>query len=161
MKKFVSIKGVIDNIRLSVNTPPTPSGTMSSGSPGPVRLEKEIIESLTPEQFTLQPTLRHGFPFKPLSMAYDSVQKLMAIGNRSGVVKIYGKPGIDSEIFHENGPGVLQILFLVNSGKLLTTTTDDRLNLWDFKKKTPELLQSIRLQKESISTVFSDFQESI
>eukprot|EP00096_Caligus_rogercresseyi_P000369 TRINITY_DN10792_c0_g1_i1.p1 TRINITY_DN10792_c0_g1~~TRINITY_DN10792_c0_g1_i1.p1 ORF type:complete len:1161 (-),score=436.59 TRINITY_DN10792_c0_g1_i1:114-3596(-) len=159
MKKFVSIKGVIDNIRLSVNTPP-PSSSATSGLPGSaVRLQRDVIESLSPEQFLLLPTLRHGFPFKPLSLALDPVQRILAIGNRSGVVKIYGRPGIEAEISHENNPGVLQILFLINSGKILTTTSDDRVNLWDYKKKEPELLHSIRLQKESISVVFSDFQD--
>ena len=73
MKKFVSIKGVIDNIRQSVNSP-APTSAPGGSSGGPVRLEQEIIESLIPDQFTAEFTVRHGFPFKPLSMAYDPIQ---------------------------------------------------------------------------------------
>ena len=73
MKKFVSIKGVIDNIRQSVNSP-APSSAPGGPSGGPVRLEQEIIESLIPDQFTAEFAVRHGFPFKPLSMAYDPIQ---------------------------------------------------------------------------------------
>jgi hypothetical protein len=71
MKKFVSIKGVIENIRQSVNSP-APVGGSASG--GPVKLEQEIIESLNSDQFMAQFTVRHGFPFKPISMAYDPIQ---------------------------------------------------------------------------------------
>ena len=70
MKKFVSIKGVIENIRQSVNSPAPVGG--STG--GPVKLEQEIIESLNSDQFTAELTVRHGFPFKPISMAYDPIQ---------------------------------------------------------------------------------------
>ena len=33
----------------------------------------------------------------------DPNQKLLAIGNREGTVRILGRPGIDLEIQHENG----------------------------------------------------------
>ena len=70
MKRFVSIKGVIDNLRQSVNSPTANSGNSNnssgnSGNNGPARLEQDLIESLIPEQFTAELTLRHGFPNKP------------------------------------------------------------------------------------------------
>lgn len=54
MKKLVSIKGVIDNIRQSVNTPSPPGTT----PPGPVKLEQDVLETLSPEQFALEKTVR-------------------------------------------------------------------------------------------------------
>ena len=70
MKRFVSIKGVIDNLRQSVNSPSPNSGNSNnsggnSGNGGPVSLEQDLIESLAPGQFTAEFTLRHGFPNKP------------------------------------------------------------------------------------------------
>ena len=81
MKKFVSIKGVIDNLRQSVNTPAPPSSgsSGSGGANGPVKLEQEIVENLTADQFTAEQTMRHGFPHKPVSMAFDPVQKASPI----------------------------------------------------------------------------------
>ena len=113
-------------------------------------MEHDIIESLANEQFTAESTLRHGFPFKPLSVAFDPVQKLLAIGNRSGAVRIYGKPGIDVEFVHDSPCQVFQMIFMINSGKLLTACTDDTINLWDFKKKKPEINVSFS------STAFRD-----
>ena len=48
MKKFVSIKGVIDNIRQSVNTPSPPTSGSSGGGPGsasavPAKLEQDVV----------------------------------------------------------------------------------------------------------------------
>jgi hypothetical protein len=52
MKKFVSIKGVIENIRQSVNSPAPAAGPGGSAG-GPVKLEQEIIESLVPDQVSI------------------------------------------------------------------------------------------------------------
>lgn len=38
--------------------------------------------------FLLQ-TVRHGFPHQPTAMAWDSVQHLLAIGTKSGSVRVY------------------------------------------------------------------------
>ena len=123
MKRFVSIKGVIDNLRQSVNSPAPNSagpGAVASGSGeagGPARLEQDIVESLIPEQFTAEYTLRHGFPNKPTALAFDPMQKIMAIGNRSGVVRLYGKPGVDIEFKHDKESAVFKIIFVVNTGR--------------------------------------------
>lgn len=38
--------------------------------------------------FLLQ-TVRHGFPYQPTALAFDPVQKILAIGSRSGGVRMY------------------------------------------------------------------------
>ncbi len=55
MKKLVSIKGFVDNIRQSVNTPSPPG---MSGPQGPARLEQDLLETLSTDQFTLEDTVR-------------------------------------------------------------------------------------------------------
>ena len=115
MKKFVSIKGVIDNIRQSVNTPSPPCMSPSSSS-GPVQLEQDLQENLTGDQFTVDKTVRHGFPNKAVSMAFDPLQRLLAVGTRFGEVRIFGRPGIDLEFKHENRETILQMEFIVKVG---------------------------------------------
>jgi syntaxin-binding protein 5 len=53
----------------------------------------------------------------------------------------------------------MQIEFLHNGGSLVTACTDDTLNLWDFKKRTPELVQTLQLSKEHITTFCMEFQD--
>lgn len=51
--------------------------------------------------FLLQ-TVRHGFPYQPTALAFDPVQKILAIGSRSGGVRMYPLPLIcvDYLFFH-------------------------------------------------------------
>ena len=39
-------------------------------------------------EFELQ-TARHGFPHQPTALAYDPIQRLVAIGTKSGAVRMY------------------------------------------------------------------------
>ncbi|GAA6069854.1 syntaxin-binding protein 5-like, partial [Tachysurus ichikawai] len=34
-------------------------------------------------------TVRHGFPYQPSSMAFDPVQKILAIGTQCGALRLY------------------------------------------------------------------------
>ncbi len=154
MKKLVSIKGVIDNIRQSVNTPSPPGMPM-----GPVKLEQSILETLLPEQMKLEKTNRHGFPHKATCVAFDQVQRLLAIGTRSGAVRIFGRPGIDVEFSHPEGAAVMQVEFVVNAGKILTTCVDDSVNLWDYTRRPPELVQSVKINKERLTVMSLEFQD--
>lgn len=167
MKRFVSIKGVIDNLRQSVNSPSANtaggsgqgSGSGQNNAGGPARLEQDIIESLVPEQFTAELTLRHGFPNKPTALAFDPLQKIMAIGNRSGIVRVYGKPGVDVEFRHEKETIIFQMIFVVNTGRLLTATADNVISLWDYKKKTPERVHWLHMHRENVTEICLEFQD--
>ena len=156
MKKFGMIKGVFDNIRGSVNTP-SPPGMNNSG---PVKLEQEVVEHLHTDLFTAETTVRHGFPINPTAVAYDPVQKILAMGTRTGRVRIFGRPGIDADFTHENEVAIIQIEFVINSGRLLTLCTDNSVNLWDFKSnKTPELVESIEFNREQLTVMHMEFQD--
>lgn len=37
-------------------------------------------------------TVRHGFPYQPTALAFDPVQKILAIGSRSGGIRMYPFP---------------------------------------------------------------------
>lgn len=51
-------------------------------------ITRVIIIILRFDLFILQ-TVRHGFPFQPTSLAFDPVQHLLAIGNRTGSLRMY------------------------------------------------------------------------
>uniref|UniRef100_A0A8C9WAW4 Syntaxin binding protein 5L n=1 Tax=Scleropages formosus TaxID=113540 RepID=A0A8C9WAW4_SCLFO len=59
-------------------------------------------------------TARHGFPYQPTALAFDPVQKILAIGCRTGALRILGQPGVDCYCQHESGAAVLQLQFLIN-----------------------------------------------
>ncbi|KAF7402566.1 hypothetical protein HZH66_004833 [Vespula vulgaris] len=74
MKKF-TIKGVLDGFRSSV--------------PQPAKSDQEIVENLRSEHFQVKKTFRHGFPHQPTAVAFDPVQRLLAIGTKSGSLRMY------------------------------------------------------------------------
>ncbi|XP_022911478.1 syntaxin-binding protein 5 isoform X2 [Onthophagus taurus] len=142
MKKF-TIKGVLDNFRASVAQTARP--------------DQEIQENLKTEHFQVKRTFRHGFPFNPTAMAYDPIQKLLAIGSKGGSLRILGQPGVDVHVRHDmDGPpssaAVIHLQFLINEGALISATADDSIHLWNFKQeKLPQLVQSLKFQKEKIT----------
>ena len=63
------------------------------------------------------------------------------------------------EIRHDPDCQILQIMFLVNEGKILTACSDDTINMWDFRKKNPELVQTLKLSREHLTVVSLEFQD--
>uniref|UniRef100_A0AAG5DKK3 V-SNARE coiled-coil homology domain-containing protein n=1 Tax=Anopheles atroparvus TaxID=41427 RepID=A0AAG5DKK3_ANOAO len=145
MKKF-TFKGVLDGFRSSVNQPP-------AGGSAKICVEQEIQETLRSEHFQLKKTFRHGFPYSPTALAFDPVQRILAVGDKFGSMRLLGKFGVDAHVKHEgeSACAVNLIEFLVNEGCLVTATADDTLHLWNFKLKIPKVVQSLKFQRERIS----------
>ncbi|XP_035780182.1 syntaxin-binding protein 5-like isoform X1 [Anopheles albimanus] len=146
MKKF-TFKGVLDGFRSSVNQQTPGGGAVKSC------IEQEIQETLRPEHFQLKKTFRHGFPFSPTALAFDPVQRILAVGDKSGSMRLLGKFGVDAHVKHEgeSACAVNLIEFLVNEGSLVTATADDTLHLWNFRPKIPKVVQSLKFQRERIT----------
>ncbi|KAF0872574.1 L2GL1 protein, partial [Crocuta crocuta] len=76
-------------------------------------------------------TVEHGFPNQPSALAFDPELRIMAIGTRSGAVKIYGAPGVEFTGLHRDTATVTQMHFLPGQGRLLTLLDDSSLHLWE------------------------------
>ncbi|KAF4804926.1 hypothetical protein TURU_004120 [Turdus rufiventris] len=112
MKKF-NFRKVLDGL-----TAASPVGSSGSGSgagggsvyPGGTAgtagtPREEIQETLTSDYFQIckilphkighvghnlqVKTVRHGFPYLPTALAFDPVQKILAIGTRTGAIRMY------------------------------------------------------------------------
>ncbi|ELU03639.1 hypothetical protein CAPTEDRAFT_91323 [Capitella teleta] len=143
MKKF-NLRGVLDNLRSSVSTPS--------------KAEWDVEETLRSDHFQVAKTVRHGFPHQPTCLTFDPVQNLLAIGTRSGSVRIFGRPGVDCHMKHDGEVAVIQILFLVNEGAMVTACTDDQLHLWTLRQKKPEIVHSLKFQRERITCAHLPFR---
>lgn len=51
------------------------------------------------------------------------------------------------------------MLFINNTGKLLTACTDDTINMWDLTQKEPELCHTLKLNKERLTVMSLEFQD--
>ncbi|XP_055263428.1 lethal(2) giant larvae protein homolog 1 isoform X3 [Moschus berezovskii] len=88
-------------------------------------------EKLKQELFAFHKTVEHGFPNQPSALAFDPELRIMAIGTRSGAIKIYGAPGVEFTGLHRDAATVTQMHFLPGQGRVLTLLDDDSLHLWE------------------------------
>lgn len=117
-----------------------------------------VEETLRTDHFQVCKTVRYGFPYEPTSVAFDPVQHLLAIGTKSGSLRILGRPGVDIHCSHGPEVAVIQILFLINEGALVSVCSDDSIHLWNFRQKRPEIVHTLKFQRERITYCHLPFQ---
>ncbi|XP_066545057.1 lethal(2) giant larvae protein homolog 1 [Amia ocellicauda] len=88
-------------------------------------------EKIKQDLFAFNKTVEHGFPNQPSALAYDPKLRLMAIGTKSGAVKVYGSPGVEFTGLHKDMATVTQMHFLPGQGRLLSLLDDNTLHLWE------------------------------
>ncbi|XP_056015675.1 syntaxin-binding protein 5-like isoform X5 [Ostrea edulis] len=117
----------------------------------PLNTDCGVEETLRTDHFQVCKTVRYGFPYEPTSVAFDPVQHLLAIGTKSGSLRILGRPGVDIHCNHGQEVAVIQILFLINEGALVTVCSDDSIHLWNYRQKRPEIVHTLKFQRERIT----------
>ncbi|KAF7666919.1 hypothetical protein LDENG_00087400 [Lucifuga dentata] len=151
MKKF-NIRKVLDGLTAA-------SSSSSAAAPLGTPRENDIIqETLQSEHFQLCKTVRHGFPYQPSSMAFDPVQKILAVGTQSGALRLFGRAGVECYCQHESGAAVIQLQFLINEGALVSALADDSIHLWNLRQKIPAILHSLKFSRERITYCHLPFQ---
>ncbi|XP_029691857.1 lethal(2) giant larvae protein homolog 1 isoform X2 [Takifugu rubripes] len=94
-------------------------------------------EKIKQELFAFNKTVEHGFPHQPSALAFDPKLQLMAIGTKSGAIKVYGVPGVEFTGLHKDTTAVTQIHFLPGQGRLLSLLDDNTIHLWELVAGAP------------------------
>uniref|UniRef100_A0A8C5TZQ1 Syntaxin-binding protein 5-like n=1 Tax=Malurus cyaneus samueli TaxID=2593467 RepID=A0A8C5TZQ1_9PASS len=92
------------------------------------------------------------------SLAFDPVQKILAIGTQTGALRLFGRPGVECYCQHDSGAAVIQLQFLINEGALVSALADDTLHLWNLRQKRPAILHSLKFNRERITFCHLPFQ---
>jgi lethal(2) giant larvae protein len=71
-------------------------------------------------------------------LAYDYELGLLAIGTRSGLLRVYGAPGVEFYAQLETETEIRQIVFIEKRAQLITLSADSSLHLWEINTKTNE-----------------------
>ncbi|XP_056281656.1 syntaxin-binding protein 5 isoform X5 [Pseudoliparis swirei] len=153
MKKF-NIRKVLDGLTAASSS----SSSSATAQPGSSRENDVIQETLQSDHFQLCKTVRHGFPYQPSSMAFDPVQKILAVGTQTGALRLFGCAGVECYCQHESGAAVIQLQFLINEGALVSALADDSIHLWNLRQKTPAILHSLKFSRERITYCHLPFQ---
>uniref|UniRef100_A0A4W5PQR1 LLGL scribble cell polarity complex component 2 n=1 Tax=Hucho hucho TaxID=62062 RepID=A0A4W5PQR1_9TELE len=64
------------------------------------------------ELYGFNKTVEHGFPHQPSALVFSPSLQLLAIGTRSGAIKLYGAPGVEFMGLHDENAAVTQVHFL-------------------------------------------------
>ncbi|XP_036762810.1 syntaxin-binding protein 5 isoform X5 [Manis pentadactyla] len=154
MRKF-NIRKVLDGLTAGSSSasqqPPPPQHASGTREP-------EIQETLQSEHFQLCKTVRHGFPYQPSALAFDPVQKILAVGTQTGALRLFGRPGVECYCQHDSGAAVIQLQFLINEGALVSALADDTLHLWNLRQKRPAILHSLKFCRERVTFCHLPFQ---
>ncbi|XP_020665877.3 syntaxin-binding protein 5 isoform X7 [Pogona vitticeps] len=155
MRKF-NIRKVLDG--LTAGSSSSSSATSSSQQQQTATRENDIQETLQSEHFQLCKTVRHGFPYQPSALAFDPVQKILAVGTQTGALRLFGRPGVECYCQHDSGAAVIQLQFLINEGALVSALADDTLHLWNLRQKRPAILHSLKFNRERVTFCHLPFQ---
>ncbi|XP_061896771.1 syntaxin-binding protein 5-like [Entelurus aequoreus] len=147
MKKF-NIRKVLDGL----------TSSSTAAQTGACKESDAVLESLQSEHFQLCKTVRHGFPHQPSAMAFDPVQKILAVGTLTGALRLFGRAGVECYCQHESGAAIIQLQFLVNEGALVSALADDSVHLWNLRQKIPAILHSLKFNRERITYCHLPFQ---
>ncbi|KAM6181405.1 syntaxin-binding protein 5 isoform 2-T2 [Erethizon dorsatum] len=155
MRKF-NIRKVLDGLTAGSSSASQQQQQPQQHPPG--SREPEIQETLQSEHFQLCKTVRHGFPYQPSALAFDPVQKILAVGTQTGALRLFGRPGVECYCQHDSGAAVIQLQFLINEGALVSALADDTLHLWNLRQKRPAILHSLKFCRERVTFCHLPFQ---
>ncbi|VDK32862.1 unnamed protein product [Taenia asiatica] len=106
---------------------------------------------LKSDHFHLGIIAKHGFPYQPSCMEFDPVQRILAVGTKNGCIKLFGRPGVEFHLEHPSTAAVLQLIFLVNEGGLISICRDDVVHLWNIRQKPPDIVHSLHFKRETLT----------
>ncbi|OQV25726.1 Lethal(2) giant larvae protein-like protein 1 [Hypsibius exemplaris] len=97
--------------------------------------EQDARQKTAKELLSFKKTSQYGFPNRPSALAYDAKLNVIAIGTRSGSVKIYGAPGVECYAQHDNDSPVTNLIFLPGQGRFISVCEDNTLYLWEINSQ--------------------------
>lgn len=113
--------------------------------------DNEPERSLTPSDFNPRIALHYGIPSTASILAFDAIQRLIAVGTLDGRIKIIGGDNIEGLLVSPKQSPFKNLEFLQNQGFLACVSRDNEIQVWDLETKAV----ASTLQWESNITAFS------
>ncbi|GLT66184.1 hypothetical protein SLA2020_385670 [Shorea laevis] len=106
---------------------------------------------LKSEDLDLRISIHYGIPTTSSTLAFDSVQRLLAIGTLDGRIKIIGGDGIEGLFISPKQLPYKYLEFIQNQGFLVSISNDNDIQVWNLETRC----LACSLQWESNITAFS------
>ncbi|KAF8396949.1 hypothetical protein HHK36_018585 [Tetracentron sinense] len=107
--------------------------------------------SLTLTDLNLRITLHYGIPSSASVLAFDPIQRLLAIGTLDGRIKVIGGDNIEGLLISPKQLPYKNLEFLQNQGFLISVSKENDIQVWDLEHRCIACC----LQWESNITAFS------
>ncbi|KAF7830935.1 lethal(2) giant larvae protein-like protein SRO77 isoform X1 [Senna tora] len=111
----------------------------------------EVQGSFTSGDLDPKVVLHYGVPSTASILAFDHVQRLLALGTLDGRIKVIGGDNIEGILFSPKHSSFKHLEFLQNQGFLVSVSNDNEIQVWDLESRK---IASI-LRWESTITAFS------
>ncbi|KAL5706115.1 hypothetical protein ACHQM5_024323 [Ranunculus cassubicifolius] len=115
-----------------------------------------IVNGIKPTELNPRLVFHHGIPSGSLSLAYDCIQKILAISTQDGRIKLLGKDNTQSLLQSDQPIPSKFMRFLENHGILFRVTMQNQIEVWDIERKE---LCDVYMFKEEI-TAFTVIQQT-
>ncbi|KAL2973609.1 hypothetical protein AAZX31_14G056500 [Glycine max] len=114
--------------------------------------QQDVVQDSFPSpNFDLRVVLHHGVPSTASILAFDHIQRLLAVGTLDGKIKLFGGDNIEGTLISPKQASFKNLEFLENQGFLASVSSDNEIQVWDLKSKQI----ASALQWESVITSFS------
>ncbi|GMH38758.1 hypothetical protein BSKO_06642 [Bryopsis sp. KO-2023] len=101
------------------------------GRIGKLRRNGKSLPSDSTKLSTFPHFIAHsGIPEAADSLAYEPIQRLLAVGTSDGRIKVLGQHGVEKLLQSETPEGSRQILFLTNRGTVVRVENSGGLEVW-------------------------------
>ncbi|XP_050904243.1 lethal(2) giant larvae protein homolog SRO77 isoform X2 [Lathyrus oleraceus] len=121
-------------------------------SPQQTQQQQNVVQSsFSSAKFDPRVVLHYGVPSNASILAFDRVQRLLAVGTLDGRIKVFGGDNIEGIMISPKQTSFKNLEFLENQGFLASVSSDNEIQVWDLRNRQI----ASALQWESIITSFS------
>ncbi|KAJ4962540.1 hypothetical protein NE237_022479 [Protea cynaroides] len=115
------------------------------------------LNGLRPDDIDPRPVFHYGIPAGSTLLAYDSIQKILAISTKDGRIKLLGQDNTQALLESNEAVPSKFLQFLENQCILLNVTVQNHIEVWDIYRKQ---LSYVHIFEEEI-TSFTVIQQSL
>ncbi|KAK4403399.1 Syntaxin-binding protein 5 [Sesamum angolense] len=117
----------------------------------PLRSADVSRQSMASSEFAPRVAVHYGIPSTASILAFDPIQRLLAIGTLDGRIKVVGGDNIEGLLISPKALPFKNLEFLQNQGFLVSVSNENEIQVWDLEKRR----LSSNIQWESNITAFA------
>uniref|UniRef100_A0A5B7B5H0 Lethal giant larvae (Lgl)-like C-terminal domain-containing protein n=2 Tax=Davidia involucrata TaxID=16924 RepID=A0A5B7B5H0_DAVIN len=107
------------------------------------------LDGLKCDEVNPRLVFHYGIPSGSILLAYDSIQKILAISTVDGRIKLYGKDNTQALLESTETVPSKFLQFIENQGILLNVNANNHIEVWDIDRK---LLSHVHVHKEEVTS---------